>query len=97
MQVENLVLVDQLLGRGDAFGRRASGVFLDDLELAAVNAALVVDVLEVSHQADLRLAVTRGIAGKGPHDADLDGRVGQAGLFVGAGRPGQQRKAREGG
>jgi len=86
MQIEHLVLMDQLLGCGDTFGRRAGGVFLDDLELAAMDATLIVDVLEISHQADLSFAVAGSITGKRPHNADLDGRVSQARGLLGNSR-----------
>ena len=96
VQIEHLVLVDELLGCGDPLGRRAGGVLLDDFELASIDPALVVDVLEVGHEPDLRLAIARCIAGERSHDADLDGGVRQAGGLIGAGRTDHRKHAQGG-
>ena len=96
VQIKHLVLVDELLGRGDPLGRIAGGVLLDDLELAPINSALVVDVLEVGHEPDLRLTVARRIARKRSHDPDLDGRVRQAGGLIGVGRADHRQDAHDG-
>src|SRR5687768_2839644 len=73
MQHEDLVLVNELLHRGDALGAVAGIVFEHGLDLAAVDAALVVDPLVVRVEADLRLAVARRVAGERRHHTDLDG------------------------
>ena len=75
VKIENLVLVDQLLGRGDSLGRRAGRILRDHYELTAMNTALIVDVLKVGHEADLGLTIAGRVACEGPHDTDLDGGI----------------------
>ena len=62
MQIEHFVLMNELLGRRDALGRIATGIFLNDLEPAAVDSALIVDMPEICDQTDLCLAVARCVA-----------------------------------
>ena len=57
---------------------------------------LVVDVLEVSHQADLGLGIARGVSGEWSHDANLDGGVGQPGRVRGKYRRRQRHESGRG-
>src|SRR5258705_59831 len=73
---EHLVLVDQLLGRGDARGLLARIVGGDDLELPAVDTALAVDVAEVGHRPVVERTEARGLPRVRPQVSDLDGGIG---------------------
>jgi len=76
---EHLVAVDQLLDRRARLGGIAGAVLVNDLDLAAVDAALVVDVLVERDRAVVdRVAVDTGGAGQRAEHADLDRRVRHA-------------------
>src|SRR5258708_32823153 len=73
---ENLVALDQLAGHLDSLGRRIAGVAGDEVDLAAVYAALIVDHLEISGHRYRNGAGVRQRATIGAGVADLDLRGG---------------------
>ena len=77
---QHLVALDQLADLLDRFRRRIGVVILDQVDLAAVHAALIVDHLEIG---SLRLAdggVSRRRSAEGHGLADLDLGIGRAGV-----------------
>src|SRR5262252_8301420 len=93
---EYLVLVDELLGRGDAGGLLARVVRGDELELAPMHAALAVDVAEVGQGPVIEGAEARRVARVRSQIADLDGGVGDPLRVVGAGRRRSQGREQQG-
>jgi hypothetical protein len=95
---EHLVAVDQLLHRGARLGRVAGVVLVDDLDLAPVDAAGVVDLLVEGDRAVVdRVAEDAGRTGQRSVHPDLDRGVGDADLRRQDGsRCGEGERARPG-
>ena len=95
---QHLVLLDEAAGLLDRLGRAVAVVERDEIDLAPVDAALVVDHGEIAGHLALDRAGRRDRARKGPGIAELDLGVGRAGIvFAGRKRRRGERQRQNGG
>ena len=93
----DLLLLDEAANLLDGLGRAVAVIEADEIDLAAVHAALLVDHLEIGGLGPADHAIGGGRAAIGHGLADLDLRIGDAGRVGCASRPGARRERRGGG
>ena len=77
---QHFVAFDQLARLLDSLGRAVGVVIGNEFDLAAINTAVIIDLLEVAFHRLANDAVSRGRAAIGNDVADLDFRIGRAGI-----------------
>ncbi len=95
---KHLIFLDQLARHLDGLGRRISVVVGDEIDLAAVHPALVVDHLVIGGHRFADRSVGRGGSAVKAGIADLDLGIGDARAVIlrGAGRSRREERAAEG-